>query len=209
MDGNKITPFLGLLFLVAQFMACENGSPSSSMRSGGPSPEKRSSTAEPTNPSPSPEAPSDIWTDPSTGLVWQVHPTGGTMESDDATSHCRNLAMAEGGWRLPNISELRSLIRGCPDTMLGSNRCKVSDPGCLATACLGMRDFPCPETGKGPATGCYWAVGLHGKCDRYWSSSIVDDNEIKLVWGVIFHYGQPFYFRRDSNMAQYHVRCVK
>lgn len=53
-----------------------------------------------------------IWTDPLTGLTWQVNPASRKMKLKSAKSHCQNLSL--GGntdWRLPTKSELASLIR--------------------------------------------------------------------------------------------------
>ena len=54
----------------------------------------------------------DTWIDPTTGLMWQVTPTGGEMNWKDAKSHGESLRFAGfSDWRLPTIDELKSLIR--------------------------------------------------------------------------------------------------
>ena len=66
------------------------------------------------------------WTDPDSDLMWQVEPTGGTMKWESAKTHCVDLDLAgHPDWRLPDIGEFRSLIRGCPDTELGSDSLHV------------------------------------------------------------------------------------
>jgi len=57
--------------------------------------------------------------DPATCFEWQETPTGGTMEWGNAITHCQNLSLSGMGWRLPNISELRSLVRNCGPIEMG------------------------------------------------------------------------------------------
>jgi|GEM_PF-3937284 len=58
----------------------------------------------------------NITTDQATQLKWTSvgDPTDGNVrhaiDGDDAANYCANLAVDGGGWRLPNINELRSLI---------------------------------------------------------------------------------------------------
>ena len=68
----------------------------------------------------------DFWTDRTTGLTWQREPLGSGGSWDGATNICGLLGLPGGGWRLPTISELRTLIRWCPDSMTGG-ACKVTD----------------------------------------------------------------------------------
>ena len=59
----------------------------------------------------------EVCTDGDTGLVWQKEPTGDYMVWEDAQAHCDALSLdGFDDWRLPSISELRTLIRGCPET---------------------------------------------------------------------------------------------
>lgn len=118
-------------------------------------------------------APEDTWKDPISGLTWQVKPTGGGMDWSDAKAHCSGLLLAGGGWHLPTISELRALIRGCPEISTGGE-CGVTD-GCLNSSCAdGGGCLGCPSN-KGPADGCYWPDEIQGTCYGYWSSSAVAD----------------------------------
>ncbi len=104
------------------------------------------------------------WTDTVSGLVWEDPP------SDGAVSYCTALSLpghGPGEWRLPTISELRTLIRGCPATEDGG-ACGVTD-SCLDDPCL----IDCGGcSGGGPGVGgCFWDPALEGTCDCYWSSS--------------------------------------
>ena len=155
-----------------------------------------------------------VCTDLVRSLEWQQEPTGGEIDWDSAKNHCQGLPLDGGSWRLPNISELRSLIRYCANIETGG-ACGVkdeclpcgvsSDEACLQSSCwesgLCSPDT-CPDNGG--ATGCYWPEGLTGACSWYWSSSPVenyDDN----AWGVHFGYGSVGY-RTISDNA---VRCVR
>jgi uncharacterized protein (TIGR02145 family) len=122
-------------------------------------------------------------TDPATGLVWEKKPSTGYLNWEQAKAHCQ----AKGrGWHLPTISELRSLIRGCPATQTGGS-CNLADGGCTGWNC---RDSSCDGCGyqKGPAGGCYWDSTLEGGCGWFWSSSPVADDSGN-AWGVTFGVG--------------------
>ena len=149
------------------------------------------------------EPPEDTWTDSSSGLTWQVTPTGGTMGWSAAKSHCAGLSLAGGGWHLPTIGEFRTLIRGCPGTVTGG-ACGVTD-GCLNSSC--NDDGGCWDcsSGDGPADGCYWPDEMQGTCSWYWSSSPVEDHG-GLAWGVNFDYGNVTYVGVDPGR---YVRCAR
>ena len=133
----------------------------------------------------------ETWTDPEpdSDLIWQVEPTGGTMQWDAAKSHCDVLSLAgHYDWRLPDIGELRSLIRGCPATELGSAKCKVEESGCLYSNCNDGNLCEYCSGNNGPADGCYWPDEMQGKCSWYWSSSSVADSDSR--WFVYFDNGE-------------------
>lgn len=48
--------------------------------------------------------------DNETGLVWERAPSAAEMSQPDAMAHCASLELAGGGWRLPSILELRSIV---------------------------------------------------------------------------------------------------
>lgn len=152
---------------------------------------------------PRPTPSSVTWKDSRSGLTWQVNPSG-KMTWSKAKSHCKNLIL--GGysdWRLPTISELRSLIRGCLATQTGGS-CGVTDSchsyeNCSNTACHGC------SAGNGPANGCHWASELQGDCWYYWSSSPVADIK-KSAWFVEFDLGNIFY---SFVLGSLYVRCVR
>jgi len=122
-----------------------------------------------------------------------------------AKAHCKSLSL--GGhkdWRLPTISELRSLARGCPPAQKGGS-CGVTD-SCRKQSC--WNDDPCRACanngGPGPG-GAYWPPELSGRIGWYWSSSAVADLD-DLAWSVGFDYGVVFYSHQN---VVYEARCVR
>ena len=158
-----------------------------------------------------------ICTDNTTGFEWQQETTGGTMTWSSAKTHCQRLSLDGSGWRLPNISELRSLIRNCASIETGGlcgvmdecSPCGVSSgDACLLTSCNELNNCnPSSCSDDGGPTGCYWPEELSETCSRYWSSSPVEDNDdsvwyVNFVSGVVYkYYGYVGYYA--------YVRCVR
>lgn len=63
------------------------------------------------------------WTDPTTGLRWGLDQKEFGYNHDAAVDYCQKMG---ANWRLPTISELRSIVRGCAATATGGP-CKVTD----------------------------------------------------------------------------------
>lgn len=141
-------------------------------------------------------------------LMWQNPPAGTKKNWQDAIDYCEELD--EDGyndWRLPTLSELRTLIRGCDNTVTGG-LCQADD-NCLDSSCIGTdTDCTC-ERDEGPDDGCYWDTDLDGPCDYskgfYWSFSPVEDSE-KYAWGVSF---DRAYVSNDFKHYEKNVRCVR
>ena len=148
------------------------------------------------------------WTDPTSELTWQITPTGGQMEWSEAKAHCASLSLTGGGWRLPTISELRTLIRGCRGTVTGG-ACGVTDK-CLrghghpSGSCWNKGDCWDCSGADGPANGCYWPDEMQGRCFWYWSSSAVAGSGGR-AWGVSFPFGGVYV---PGSSVKY-VRCVR
>ncbi len=144
----------------------------------------------------------DICTDLSSGLMWQ-NGDENELGADEALSYCGELIW--GGyddWRLPTISELRSLIRGCPETEAGG-ACNVTDD-CLDHDCWNYLCDGCmSDFGPGPE-GEYWPEQLEtGRGWRYWSSSGIPG--AGKSWGVIFDSGYIF----NGSFNDGRARCVR
>ncbi len=139
------------------------------------------------------------------GLVWQDPPAGDSMEWQDAIDYCDDLSLdGHSDWRLPSISELRSLIRGCPDTVTGGT-CGVTD-SCTDSSCWSQSNCWSCSGDAGPADGCYWPDEMEGPCRWYWSSSPVEDDGYE-AWVVSFDSGHVNYYGVDN--GYYRVRCVR
>lgn len=145
------------------------------------------------------------WTDPVTGYVWQKSDAGSQMTQANAISYCNGLTLAgssAGDWRLPTISELRSLIQGCAAQETGGS-CGVTD-SCLLDGSCYSGCTSCGPNG-GPDGGCYWPSPIEGSCSSYWSSSPVEDYG-GYYWQVGFDTAIVF---PNFGGNDIHVRCVR
>jgi hypothetical protein len=147
-----------------------------------------------------------VWTDPTTGLMWQ---NGATVGSEsfywaDAQNYCTGLSWGGySGWRLPDIDESRSLIRGCAATDTGGS-CGVTED-CLQFSCFDVSCESCsPGAGPGPG-GAYWPTEISGNVYWYWSSSEVTGSASD-AWGVGFLAGIVNYL---DVYDEYMARCVR
>jgi len=141
--------------------------------------------------------------DNKTGLMWQRERAPNSMTHEKAIEYCENLSL--GGysdWRLPSISELKTLIVGCQS---GTDACKVSDT-CLSWGKCRSDACYC-DANKGPGEdGYYWQKGVwQGGGTWFWSSSVRSDNSY-YAWGVGFGNGNVGYDNRNGDDD---VRCVR
>lgn len=145
----------------------------------------------------------EVAIDTKSGLMWQRKQTEKSMTHKEAEDYCSALVLdGHDDWRLPTISELRTLIVGCPS---GTDACKVSDQ-CLAAKCLSMA-CSCQKL-KGPGeNGFYWeSVVWQGEGKYFWSSSIQGGPKGKRAWDVGFNYGNVYDFDRTQKAD---ARCVR
>ena len=128
-------------------------------------------------------------TDGSSMLLWQVNPKEPSDPDNgpwDPQYHtysnpgstpddvCNALTLCGfGDWKVPTISESRSLVRGCPSNVTGG-ACGVTDT-CLGTSC-DVGCTICDNLGGPGSLGCYWPEGINGPCNMYWSSSVYFDS---------------------------------
>jgi hypothetical protein len=147
------------------------------------------------------------WTDPTTGYMWQNGAAVGAVDYvwAEAQNYCAGLFWGGySGWRLPDINEIRSLIRGCAATETGGS-CEVTD-SCLASACgMGTCDRECSFLGGPGPGGAFWPPELSGVDYWYWSSSPVTDYK-NAAWLVNFYGGAIYNDERTSARA---ARCVR
>lgn len=143
--------------------------------------------------------------DPSSSLTWSAKALN-TMNWETAVSYCDDLT--ESGysdWRLPNISELRTLIQNCSRNEMPDGSCGVIDTGDPSTSCLSSDCWTSETCGfcEGDSTGGH---SKFKETDWFWSSSVQSDNS-NYAWGVGFNYGAvDRYGKYDDS---YVVRCVR
>lgn len=116
---------------------------------------------------------------------------------DPAKEHCENLEYAgHDDWRLPNLTELKSLVTGCAKT----NECPVDAdnytyPGNYSTVC------------KTCDKGNYMSAGLGLNIDfPYWTSTTDDPSKNTRVWAINFMNGEVFY---GYATAEHYAMCVR
>ena len=143
--------------------------------------------------------------DTETGLIW-ADKASDTMNWESAKYTCENdynTASYGGfgaGWRMPTISELRTLIRDCSGTESDGD-CKVRED---SVVCLSESD-ECWDI------SCYDSCGTggHGRFGEstwFWSSSSVSNGDDSKAWGVGFNGAEV---DANSKTASKNFRCVK
>ena len=143
------------------------------------------------------------WRDSVSGLTWQRKAKSGLL-FEDAEPYCGNLTLdGAGGWRLPTISELRTLIVGCADTETGG-ACEISD-GCSGLNCSSQECKNCSYEGGPSESGCYLPEEMSDNCTTIWSSTRMQDNEY-YIWAVYFQYG---WIEKRLTTKTNGVLCVK
>jgi Protein of unknown function (DUF1566) len=154
----------------------------------------------------------DVCIDSASGIMWQNEDRDDRTGWEESKDYCANLDAGEGyggfkGWRLPTISELRTLIRGCPATEPGGE-CGVTDDCLDKGACWSELCRSCePNVGPGPE-GRYWPADLEGIAWLYWSSSEQTDSGGDNAWAVGFNCGSV-HGLGISGTVNYGTRCVR
>ena len=145
--------------------------------------------------------------DPDSGLTWSSRALK-TMMWADAVNYCDDLV--EGGfsdWRLPTISELRTLIQNCPISEPGGD-CAVTDD-CLNSLCwalVGEKGYFCNAACSHDENGKYSKFGDE---DWFWSSSVKPENS-NYAWGIDFDEARFSTYNKDEGyFGGGNVRCVR
>jgi hypothetical protein len=131
-------------------------------------------------------------------LTWQRNPPPVAKHNWKlAVAYCAALNLdGHSDWRLPSISELRTLIVGCPATATGG-ACSVTD-SCTSYSCWDVTD--CGQGCTPP--GCYIVSELG--CGGSFSSSTAMSND--RAYMVDYQYGQiEIWLKSNSGVA----RCVR
>ncbi len=147
----------------------------------------------------------DVWYDSTSGLCWENPGEDSNMRFFEASNTCQfSFVGGYDDWRLPNIDELRSLIRDCPETETGGV-CPIEDGSSyldISVDCEGCGTLTDSLLGR-----CFQDPILIGDCIEYWSSSI--DNHVYVVdhvWTVVFRSASLEYIEETSHAK---VRCVR
>jgi hypothetical protein len=126
------------------------------------------------------------------------------MNQPTALQYCENLSLdGYSDWRLPTISELKTLIVGCQS---GTDVCKVSDK-CLSSDCWSKKPCLCKDKHGAGEGGYYWQKGVwQDGGNWFWSSSLLSGNA-NGAWMVIFLNGYVNNYHAIYNDRG--VRCVR
>jgi len=146
----------------------------------------------------------EVWKDPASGLTWQVQPADKKLNWEKAKAYCQNLKLGgHSDWHLPTASELRSLLRGCPQTV-NNGACRVNDE-CLGHGCWNESCAGCALNGGPGPNGAYWPAEMAGENGWYWSSSAVG-RSVNGAWLFSFHYASIV---PSLTYGECRVRCVR
>lgn len=122
------------------------------------------------------------------------------MTVTKAANYCKELSNENNEWRLPTISELRTLVQNCKNTE-ADGACGVTD-NCLSSDCWSKK--LCTNTSKfslftfNSKSSC----SKLGDTDDLWSSSNMDNK----CWYIDFTNGD---IHKASCTSKKHVRCIK
>ncbi len=145
------------------------------------------------------------WPDDTSGLCWQHPPAEEAFTWPEAIQHCDGLVLnGRDDWRLPSVSELRTLIRGCPDTEPGGS-CLLED-GCEESIDCAVGACPGCTYKEGPgAAGCYWDADLGEVCGCFWSFTPEDQSD-GMACCILFNVGSV---ALRPSFEKWSVRCVR
>ena len=124
------------------------------------------------------------------------------MTWSEAQDYCKKLDSWGETWRLPNIDELRELVRNCPATESGGS-CRVSEEGnCIAGNCSSPKNS-CTCERKPKNRGFY---SMFGDADYIglWSGTTLSDDD-KKAWGTVFYSGMIGSVGKEAKL---YARCV-
>ncbi len=152
------------------------------------------------------------WYDAGTDLHWLVktnHPL--LVNWIDASDYCETLtAEGQGDWRLPTLEELRTLVAGCPATMIAGD-CPIGFGDCLDTDCWDESCDGCTADEGPDSTGRYWNEQVPGSLPQFWSGSLVSDED-QMAWYIDFRGASIVYTYTsdavDSVLYEFGVFCV-
>ncbi len=147
-----------------------------------------------------------VWAffDPNIDVTW--HEATALCDELNAINYC-----GFGNWRLPTISELRSIIVGCPSTVPGgscnvSDECLSIDPSCNDTAACWDACTYEPGRANGPGPYGQYSDAKSGFLGWQWSGSVPPENE-NAAWLVMFDTGSVVGLSKDNSVGM-HSGCI-
>jgi len=118
-----------------------------------------------------------------------------SMYHNNAEYYCENLFdLGLSNWRLPTVSELRTLIINCKKNE-SNGKCEINDD-CIEWNCNNNCDG-CQERSSG-------VYSVLGDTESLWSSSVISDFNSNY-WLIDFKKGKIHY---DNEFSAHFVRCV-
>lgn len=150
--------------------------------------------------------PDMVWVDEANALIWQRVSPVARMSVTAALVYCEENpdGLPGLGWHLPNVTELRTLVRGCPATE-PEGACGLTESCTDFEACWSTDCWSTCMLGDGPG-GCYRETELEGEsCSAAWSSDSVDD-QMGRYWYLNFRRAG---LHHDIPEVESEVRCVR
>ena len=124
------------------------------------------------------------------------------MTWNEAQDYCKKLDSWGETWRLPNIDELRELVRNCSATEPGGS-CRVSEEGnCIAGNCSAPKDSCTCE--RKPKNRGYYSMFGDADYIGLWSGTTLSDDD-KKAWGTVFYSGMIGSVGKEAKL---YARCV-
>ncbi len=146
------------------------------------------------------------WCDMDNNICWEQTAQDTLMNETDAEVYCSSLELAgHDNFRVPTISELRTLVTGCPDTM-PDGACQIGEDSTISDWNQQVCELSCDDN-QGPGEdGCYLDnPALKGPCGEYSSSTSPNGGDI---WILDFS-SADIGTRGRSNEQKQYIRCVR
>lgn len=143
---------------------------------------------------------------PVSGLYWS-YPSSQDMDWQSAVDYCKNLNEdGYSNWRLPNINELRTLLKNCPkNESYGVCAEIIRDPDRLEEPNYYNYPKECSSSCHCNFSGFYSKFGEIGD---FWSSSVVSDDKGKAFY-MNFSFAVSGSSVKSGRESYRYVRCVR